>query len=215
MGRGTNEVRLAGSLLGRYRHVCAFFNSREEEYRILLPFIQEGLDQGDCVFQIVDRRRQADHVRRLEDAGIDMAAAQRTEQMKIRNWEEAYLQDGYFDCQRQLSLIEASLDDGKAKGFARTRVMGGAEWAMPDRPGVHSLIEYETRLNYLLTDREDPVCCLYDVTKFNASLIMDALRVHPAVIIGGILQENPFYVPPDEFLRELKQRENEHEAAFV
>lgn len=26
------------------------------------------------------------------------------------------------------------------------------------------------------------------------------------VIIGGILQENPFFVPPDEFLRELQQR---------
>ena len=26
------------------------------------------------------------------------------------------------------------------------------------------------------------------------------------VIIAGILQENPFFVPPDEFLRELRGR---------
>ena len=26
------------------------------------------------------------------------------------------------------------------------------------------------------------------------------------VIVGGILQENPFFVPPDEMLRELRQR---------
>jgi hypothetical protein len=26
------------------------------------------------------------------------------------------------------------------------------------------------------------------------------------IIIGGILQENPFFVPPDEFLRELRGR---------
>jgi hypothetical protein len=26
------------------------------------------------------------------------------------------------------------------------------------------------------------------------------------IIIGGILQENPFFVPPDEFLRELHER---------
>lgn len=26
------------------------------------------------------------------------------------------------------------------------------------------------------------------------------------VIIGGILQENAFFVPPDEFLRELRER---------
>jgi hypothetical protein len=26
------------------------------------------------------------------------------------------------------------------------------------------------------------------------------------IIIGGILQENPFFVPPDEFLQELRAR---------
>jgi hypothetical protein len=35
---------------------------------------------------------------------------------------------------------------------------------------------------------------------------MDILRTHPQVIIGGILQENPFYVPPGEFLAELRGR---------
>jgi len=35
---------------------------------------------------------------------------------------------------------------------------------------------------------------------------MDIMRTHPMVIIGGILQENPFFVPPDEFLEELRLR---------
>jgi hypothetical protein len=26
------------------------------------------------------------------------------------------------------------------------------------------------------------------------------------IIISGVLQENPFFVPPDEFLRELRER---------
>jgi hypothetical protein len=32
------------------------------------------------------------------------------------------------------------------------------------------------------------------------------------IIIGGILQENPFFVPPDEFLRELRERHPERNA---
>jgi hypothetical protein len=32
------------------------------------------------------------------------------------------------------------------------------------------------------------------------------LRTHPAVIVGGLLQENPFFVPPDQFLREIRER---------
>lgn len=32
------------------------------------------------------------------------------------------------------------------------------------------------------------------------------MRTHPMVIIGGVLQENPFFVPPDEMLAELHER---------
>ena len=33
------DLRLAGSILGAQRHVCAFFHSADEEYRVMLPFI--------------------------------------------------------------------------------------------------------------------------------------------------------------------------------
>jgi hypothetical protein len=36
--------------------------------------------------------------------------------------------------------------------------------------------------------------------------MMDALRTHPVVIIAGLLQENPFFVPPDQFLLEIRER---------
>jgi hypothetical protein len=32
------------------------------------------------------------------------------------------------------------------------------------------------------------------------------MRTHPMVIVVGILQENPFYVSPEEFLGELRER---------
>jgi hypothetical protein len=36
----SEPISLAGSQLGETSHVCAFFNSDEEEYRVLLPFIR-------------------------------------------------------------------------------------------------------------------------------------------------------------------------------
>jgi hypothetical protein len=50
------------------------------------------------------------------------------------------------------------------------------------------------------------VICAYDLSKFGASTVMYALRTHPVVIIGGLLQENPFYVDPDEFLLEIREQ---------
>jgi len=47
---------------------------------------------------------------------------------------------------------------------------------------------------------------MYDLAKFGGDIVVDIMRTHPMIIIGGILQENPFFVPPDEFLRKLRQR---------
>ena len=102
-------------------------------------------------------------------------------------------------------MFEKELLEGKKRGYHLTRFVAGTDWALLDRPGVHDLIEYECRINNMFSKYDDPVCCTYDLSKFSASVIMDAMRVHAAVIIGGILQENPFYVPPDEFLRELRE----------
>src|SRR5882724_9366453 len=80
------------------------------------------------------------------------------------------------------------------------------EWALLDLPGVGDLIEYETRVNSVIPKYDGPVICTYDLTKFGASVVMDALRTHPFVIIGGLLQENPFFVSPDQLLLEIRER---------
>ena len=147
-----------------------------------------------------------DHVRRLESAGIGAAAAQERGQFELRNWADAYLRDGHFDQKQMLALIQGALEAGRQQGFPRTRLVAHMEWALEDRPGVDDLVEYETRLNHILPRYDDPVICEYDLAKFGADVVVDILRTHPMIIIGGILQENPFFVPPDAFLRELRGR---------
>ena len=153
-----NEVRLAGTALRRSRHVCAFFNTKDEEYRVLLPFIRDGFAQGDKAFHIVKDEHRPQHRRRLEQAGIAVEAAERAGQLEVRRWEDAYLRDGHFDQQRMLALIEEVLQAGKAQGYPITRLVANMEWALEDRPGVEDIVEYETRLNYVLPRYDDAVC---------------------------------------------------------
>jgi hypothetical protein len=200
------QVRLAGSVLDRSRHVCAFFHGKEEEYRVLLPFIKEGFDQGDRAIHMVDPRHRPELLRRLQAAGIDVAEAERKGQLEVRRWEDAQFRDGRFDQERMLALIEEMLAEGKAQGFPLTRLLANMEWALEDRPGVEQLLEFETRVNYLMPRYDDALCCIYDLARFNADVVISILRTHPMVIIGGILQQNPFFMPPDEFLRELRER---------
>jgi hypothetical protein len=152
------QVRLAGSVLDRSRHVCAFFHHKEEEYRVLLPFIKEGFEQGERAFHIVDSRHRAEHLRRLHEVGIDVKETEQKGQLEVRRWEDAYLRDGHFDQNLMLALIEEVLTGGKAQGFPLTRLVANMEWALEDRPGVDDIVEYETRLNYILPKYDDAVC---------------------------------------------------------
>jgi len=55
--------------------------------------------------------------------------------------------------------------------------------------------------------------CNYDLSKFSASVAMDIMRTHPLVIIGGLLRENPFFVPPEQFLQEMHERQASRKSA--
>lgn len=151
-------VRLAGTELGRSRHVCAFFHSKDEEYRVLLPFIKEGFEQGDKAFHIIKDDHRPEHRRRLKQAGVAVEEAERNGQLEVRRWEDAYLQDGHFDQNRMLTLIEEVLQNGNAQGWPLTRLVANMEWALEDRPGVKDIVEYETRLNFVLPKYDDAVC---------------------------------------------------------
>lgn len=150
-------IRFAGALLDRQRHVCAFFDDADQEHRVMDPFVKEGLERGEKAYHIVDPDLRADYVRRLELAGIDVPAAAARGQFELRTWEEAYLREGHFDQDAMLALIQQVLDEGKAQGFPRTRLVAHMEWSLQDRPGVDDLVEYETRLNQLLPRYDDPV----------------------------------------------------------
>ena len=150
-------VHLAGSVLDRARHVCAFFHTRDEEYRVLLPFILEGFDHGDRAFHIVDPEHRENHLRRLGEAGIDVEAAEASGQLSVLRWQDAYLRGGHFDQNAMLALIEEVLAAGKAEGFPLTRLVANMEWALEDRPGVEDIVEYETRLNFVLPKYDDAV----------------------------------------------------------
>ena len=201
-----HSVQFAGGDLGGQRHICAFFNSADEEHRVLRAFIKDGFDRGDKAFHLVNPELREQHLKLLAEAGINVHQAIDTGQLEVRRWQDAYLRGDHFDQNAMLALIEEVLQSAGTAGYPLTRLVAHMEWALLDKPGVDDLVEYETRLNYVLPKYDDPVICTYDLSKFGANTVMDIMRTHPVVIIGGVLQENPFFVPPDQFLLEVKDR---------
>ena len=201
-------ISLAGSQIGEFRHVCAFFSGPEEEYRLLLPFIREGLQCGDKAIHVVNPHEQDEHLARLDSAGIDHNSAVRSGQLDVLINTEAYLREGKFDQDLMLETFEQLASGNATEGYPRSRIMCRMDWAGGDAAQLEDVIQFESRINDVWNRHDDVVICSYNLTKFGGDTLIDILRTHPMVIVGGTLHQNPFYMPPALFLEERRERRN-------
>jgi methanogenic corrinoid protein MtbC1 len=198
------EVSLAGGGLGEHRHVCAFFHTRDEEYRTLLPFVQEGFRRGEKAIHIVDPALRGDHLARLGAAGIDVVAAQARRQLEVHAWTDTYVPAGAFDWSATAARMTALQRRARAEGFPRARVIGHGDWALDDPANLTRIVEYEFRMNDAPLEFDDLAVCTYDRSRFGGSTTVDILRAHSAAILDGALQENPFPLPTSQILTRLR-----------
>ena len=207
MATSSGSLRCAGASIGAHRHICAFFNSLDEECRVLGSFYKDGFDRGEKATHIVASDNREEYLKRLAAAGIDVQRMMETGQLELLPWTDMYVRDHRFDQDAMLASVEKIIQSGAGAGFARTKLVGHhMDWLFRDETAVKNLVEYEARLNGLLSKYDDPVVCNYDSSKFGASVALDILRTHPLVIIGSLLRENPFFVPPEQFLVEMRER---------
>ncbi len=196
MANPVPPISLAGSPLGAVRHICAIFTNDDEEYRVLLPFIKEGIEQGDKSIQVVNPEQRDEHLRRLSSVGIDAAVAQRTRQLEIKMNTEAYLRDGIFDQDRMLDTLEQLASGNAPGGFPLSRTVCRMDWTAGERSRLEKVTEFESRVNDVRSRHDDAVICTYQLSQLSGDAVIDIMRTHPLVIIGGTLQQNAFFYAP-------------------
>ena len=153
------------------------------------------------------------HLQRLATAGLDIPAAAARGQFELRSNTDTYLENGRFSPDRMLAVFEQLASGHARHGFGQSRIVCRMDWAAGSPRLMDDVIEFESRVNDLWRVHQDAVICTYRLEQFGGDAIMDILRSHPAVILGGILQRNPFFVPPEQFLPELRERRAQRRTA--
>lgn len=199
-------VTLCGEALAHATHVCAFFDSSQQEYACIAPFFAEGLAQGEQVISIREAARVEEHLRdlrRLLPGPLDGALA--SNQLRVLAAEESYLQDGPFESDRMFRMVDQMLREARA-GYSRVRTCGDMSWALKHLPGMEELMAYEARVNELTREHDCTMMCVYDVDRFSGKAVMDVLATHPVVIMNERLYQNPYYIEPRDFMEQLQRR---------
>jgi len=205
-------VTLCGCELEKPGHICAFFDSRDEEYDILAPFYSEGLGADEEVITVVGADRYADHCRRLQTHGIDVPKALEDGMLHVVTADDWYMKGGPFGAARMYDLVQGTLAELQRKG-RRARGAGVMDWVLHGGTDTKEVMEYESRVNFLIETYDATLLCVYDINEISGRMLMELLTTHPYVILGRTLRENPYYVPPLDRLREVLLRDTPSHAA--
>jgi hypothetical protein len=181
-------------------HICGFYHGREELESVLFPYLQTGVRDGEKTVCLIDSQRPEEVLDALR-AGVNVEAALAAEQLEVKHSSESYLATGSFQMHDWIDQLRAlSADSVERQGFPRMRAVGEMSWALRNFPGSEDLFEYEAEVNRFVGNYQVLYFCLYDVDAVSGSMVMDAIKTHPQVLIGGCLFENPYYMEAEHFL---------------
>jgi hypothetical protein len=195
----TLELGIPGLRLAEGDHVCAFYRGARERDEILIPYLQAGLRTGDKCICVVDAAEPREVLAALgSEAEVDQWISDT--QLELRASTDAYLRSGRFCTEEMLTFWENFVGPAVAGRFRFARSVGEMTWALRQVPGVEELVGYESELNRFLPRYPQVILCLYDLERFGGEIIIDLLKTHPRILLGGMVLDNPNYLEPDEFL---------------
>jgi signal transduction histidine kinase len=188
--------------IGRHEHRCLIYETQEQQFAGALPFLKAGLEQRERCLYIADENNETAVLDALRKAGTDVDHFLRSGALVLSGKRETYLQRGRFDPDLWIQFLAQSIrqaGDGKFSGL-RT-LLGEMTWALGNETPCEILIEYEAKLNYFVRDHDVRVLCQYHRHRFSPELILGIIRTHPVVVYEDLICQNPYYVPPEEFLK--------------
>jgi len=199
---GLHDLVRAIGKLGVHDHLCLIYETQEEQFSAVIPFMKIGLERGEKCVYVVDDNTAAMVINGMKGAGIDVESAVESGKLVIVSKQEAYLKQEYFDPDWMIGFLKRATDEAKAAGFSALRVTGEMTWVLSGDPGAERLMEYEAKLNYFFPENDALAICQYNRNRFPPEIIKHVIATHPLVICGGVVCSNFYYVPPDDFLGE-------------
>jgi len=196
-------------------HLCALYETRDEQLAVAAPFLAHGLATGArCVFMTPGLLPDeiTDAVLAI-DPGLDVGESRGA--LQALSPRDRVGDRGAFDAEEMLARLVRSEQQALADGFSGLRILidltPSGEAMVDTRP----LIEFEARLQSFPPGGRSAVLCQYDRTRLPPAVLHDVLRTNPVIVVGDLACDNPYYEPPDLLLEPSAEARAEHTRARV
>jgi hypothetical protein len=180
-------------------HVCGFYYGEEERDSLLLPFLRDGFEDGAKCVAVVDSTAPDEVIQRIGGSTSSVESGQ----LEFYDSDSTYLRTGSFDPDLMIEFWEGRAREITDEGrFEAVRLLGEMSWLERVPPPRDSVVRYETWADEFVVRAGATCLCLYDLRKLGTGVLMDLLRTHPKLMLGGLVLENPHHMSPDEFAAE-------------
>ncbi|WP_336345041.1 MEDS domain-containing protein [Halalkalicoccus ordinarius] len=179
-------------------HLALVYETNEERFAAVVPFMQQGLEEGERCLYVVDESSESEVLEALRLGGIDVDAALESGALTIHSVEETYLRNGTFEPDEMLSFYADAIEDATAE-YEALRVGAETSWILEEETTLEKFMEYESKVNELFHGEDCIALCQYDRTQVPAETLSDIVRIHPHLVYDDTVCHNFYYTPPEEF----------------
>lgn len=173
-------------------HACLLYDNFNDQKAVVLPFIRDGLRQGEHCFFVTNEQSQYEWCLEFQAYGIDVKSEIEKGALTIsagEDWRGLEDFSSLAKARELWSALEPRLDE-----FPGVRMVGDAEWArLEPRLTDGQLCHWEATADLLYQGEAIRTICMYDLNYHSPSEVRGALRTHPTVLARGQQYANPHY----------------------
>ena len=199
----TDHSRLAelAAKLSLHEHLCVIYETREEQFAVASPFLATGLEWGEKCLLLADENVAAAVLDALRKRGTDVDPYLRGGALTITHKRDTDLRQGRFAPDWWIGFLNQASAEAAASRFSALRILGDLSGAPGEDTSTDNFLEYESSVNRFLRDHNARMICQYSRNLDSPEFMLGIIRTHPVVVYGGLVCKNPYYVPPEEFLK--------------
>ncbi|PSP79676.1 histidine kinase [Halobacteriales archaeon QS_1_68_20] len=179
-------------------HIALFYETRDERFATVAPFVRQGIEQGERVMYVIDYLSKDTILGELRGGDVDVDAALESGQLTFHSLDETYLRSGRFDPDDMLEVYAGAIEEAKAE-YPGLRVTANTNFILDEHTTIEDFMAYESRVNELFEGEDCIALCHYDTNAIPPETLVDVIRTHPHIVYDGTVCHNFYYTPPEEF----------------
>lgn len=181
------------------RHLALFYESTSEQFNAAAAYLKYALSTNHKCLYLLDVNSLQQVKAAFRAASIDVERRIDADDLVIRDAASVYLDSG-FDLERMIQTLEDECSNSLVAGYDGLCVVGENSWCFHTEMEFDHILDFEAEFDKKYPDLPVIALCQYDLTRFSGESAAKALWTHENIIYRGTVCENPFYIPPEEYM---------------